>query len=241
MNILVTGGSTGLGKSIVNALSDIPENKVFFTFNRHEKEAQSIVREKQNVIAIKCDFTNIDEVCELEKTIPVYDLDVLINNAYVGMPQGIYFHKTNSEVFLKSFEDNLIPTIRITQSAINGFRIKKFGKIINVLSASLVNVPPMGYSVYASNKAYIMQLSKSWSYEYARYNISSNCISPDFMQTNLSENIDERIVEQLKDSHPLKRILTPEEVTDVVVFLIGTSQHINGVNIVINAGKNILL
>lgn len=240
MNILVTGGSTGLGKSIVNALSNIPENKVFFTFNSHEKEAQSIVREKQNVIAIKCDFTNIDELCKLEKTIPVFDLDVLINNAYVGFAQGIHFHKTEPDSFLKSFENNIVPTIRITQSAISGFRAKKFGKIINVLTASLVNVPPMGYSIYASNKAYILQLSKSWSCEYARYNISSNCISPDFMQTNLTENIDERIVKQLKDSHPLKKILTTEEATDAVVFLVGTSQHINGVNIVINAGKNIL-
>ena len=85
-----------------------------------------------------------------------------------------------------------------------------------------------------------MQLSKSWSYEYGKYNISSNCVSPDFMLTNLSETVDKRIVEQLKANHPLKKILTPEEVADVVAFLVGTSQHINGANIVINAGQNIL-
>jgi len=239
MNILVTGGSSGLGKAIVCALSNSPRNKVFFTYNRHGDEAAAIVQERHNVIAIKCDFTNADEICELEKAIPTFDLDVLINNAYVGLPQGTYFHKTNPESFLNSFENNLIPIIRITQNAILGFRTKKFGKIINILTASLVNIPPMGYSMYASNKAYILQLSKSWSCENSKYNISSNCISPDFMLTNLSETIDERFIEQLKANHPLKKILTPEEVADAVAFLIETSQHINGANIVINAGQNI--
>lgn len=240
MNILVTGGSTGLGKSIVNALSNIPENKVFFTFNRHEKEAQSIVREKQNVTSIKCDFTNIDEVCKLEKTIPVYDLDVLINNAYVGPAQGTHFNKTEADSFLKSFNNNLVPTIRITQSAISGFRAKKFGKIINILTAYLVNLPPIGFSIYTANKAYLQQLSKSWNSEYARYNITSNCISPEFMLTNISLNLDERVIEQMQSVHPLKKLLTPDEVAESVVYLVKSSQQINGVNIVINAAKNIL-
>ena len=240
MNILITGGSSGLGKAIVCALSNSPGNKVFFTYNRHGDEARAIAQEKHNAIAVKCDFANAYEICELEKAIPTFDLDVLINNAYVGTPQGTYFHKTNPESFLKSFENNIIPIIRITQSAILGFRTKKFGKIINILTASLVNVPPMGYSVYASNKAYIMQLSKSWSYEYGKYNISSNCISPDFMLTNLSASVDERIIEQMQASHPLKKLLTPAEVADTVVYLVNASQQVNGAHIVINAAQNIL-
>jgi len=240
MNILVTGGSSGLGKAIVCTLSNSPGDKVFFTYNRHGDEAEAIVREKHNVIAIKCDFTNADEICELEKAIPTFDLDVLINNAYVGTPQGIHFHKTDSTTFLKSYENNLIPTIRITQKAIEGFRRKKFGKIINILTSYLVNVPPMGFSIYTANKAYLQQLSKTWSTEYARYNISSNCISPEFMLTNLSANVDERIIEQMQASHPLKKLLTPAEVADTVIYLINTSQQVNGMNIVINAAKNIL-
>ncbi len=240
MNILVTGGSTGLGKSIVHSLSDIPENKVFFTFNRHEEEAQSIVREKQNIIAIKCDFTNVDEVNDIEKKIPLYDLDVLINNVYVGSAQGKHFHKTESDLFMQSFKNNILPTIRITQSAISGFRAKRFGKIINILTAYLVNLPPIGFSIYTANKAYLKQLSKSWNSEYARYNITSNCISPEFMLTNLSLNLDERVIEQMQSVHPLKKLLTPLEVAESVVYLVKSSQQINGAHIVINAAKNIL-
>lgn len=240
MNILVTGGSTGLGKSIVNALADIPENKIFFTYNKHQMEAQAIAFNKQNVIALKCDFTNIDELCELEKNIPSYDLDVLINNVYTGSAQGKHFHKTEPGAYLKSFENNIIPTIRITQCAISVFRAKKFGKIINILTSYLVNLPPIGFSIYTSNKAYLQQLSKSWSREYSSYNITSNCISPEFMLTNLSSNLDERVLEQMQSVHPLKKLLTPEEVAESVVYFVKASQQINGVNFIINAAKNIL-
>lgn len=240
MNILVTGGSSGLGEAIVHLLAKINVHKIYFTYNRHSEEAGAIVRKYHDVIALKCNFTNADDIIRLEEAIPTFDLDVLINNAYVGTPQGTHFHKTDSTAFLKSFENNLVPTIRITQRAIEGFRKKKFGKIINILTSYLVNVPPTGLSIYTANKAYLQQLSKSWSTEYARYNISSNCISPEFMLTNLSANLDERIIEQMQASHPLKKILTPAEVADTVIYLINTSQQVNGMNIVINAAKNIL-
>lgn len=240
MKILITGGSSGLGKAIVTTLSIIPENVIYFTYNKHSEEAENIIFEKGNVFAIKCDFTNFLDVVELEKIIPTLDLDVLINNAYVGSPQDTYFHKTNPESIQRSFENNILPTVRITQSAISGFRKKKFGKIINILTAYLVNLPPIGFSIYAANKAYLLQLSKSWSREYSKYNITSNCISPEFMQTNFSSFVDERIVEQMQTGHPLKKLLTPEEVADSVVFLVNASQQVNGVHIVINAAQNIL-
>lgn len=240
MNILITGGSSGLGKSIVIALSNYSENVIYFTYNMHSEEAENIVNEKKNVFAIKCDFANNLDVVELEKTIPTLDLDVLINNAYVGTPQGTYFHKTNVESIQKSFENNILPTVKITKSAISGFRKKKYGKIINILTAYLVNLPPIGFSIYTANKAYLHQLSKSWNSEYSGFNITSNCISPEFMQTNFSSFVDDRIVEQMQTDHPLKKLLTPEEVAETVVFLVNSSQQVNGAHIVINAAQNIL-
>ena len=229
-----------MGKAVVCALSTTAEHKVYFTYNRHGDEADALAREHPNVIALKCDYTNADEIRDLEQAIPSFNLDVLINNAYVGLPQGTHFHKTDPESFAKSFQHNVIPLIRITQSAILGFRKKKFGKIINILTAALTNIPPTGYAIYASNKAYIMQLSKSWSHEYAKYNISSNCISPDFMLTNLSTSVDERVIEQMQARHPLKKLLAPADVADTVVYLVNTSQQVNGIHVVINAAQNIL-
>jgi len=239
MNILITGGSSGLGEAIVKLLSKCSENKIYFTFNKHTEEAEKIALKNKNVFAIKCDFTNTEDIIELEKTISVLDLDVLINNAYVGLPQTKHFHKTYPESFQSSFENNIMPTIRITQSAILGFRKKKFGKIINILTAYLINLPPVGFSIYTANKAYLQQLSKSWNSEYSRYNITSNCISPEFMKTNFSSFVDERIVDNMETEHPLKKLLTPEEVAETVVFLVNSSQQVNGANIVVNAAQNI--
>lgn len=239
MNILVTGGSSGLGKSIVSLLSDQSENNLFFTYNRNETQAQSLVYDKKNVVAIKCDFMNEDEIVHLGEIIRESDLDVLINNVYVGPAEGKHFHKTEPDYFLKSFENNLVPTIKITQNALSVFRAKKYGKIINILTAYLINLPPIGFSVYTANKAYLYQLSKSWNSEYAKYNITSNCISPELMLTNLSTDIDERILEQIVSAHPLKKLLTTDEVAESVNYLVKSSQQINGTNLVINAAKNV--
>ncbi|MFZ0035366.1 MAG: SDR family oxidoreductase, partial [Sedimentisphaerales bacterium] len=127
----------------------------------------------------------------------------------------------------------------ITQEAIKLFRKKKFGKIINILTSFLINKPPTGLSEYVAKKAYLLSLSKSWAVENADFNISSNCISPSFMQTELTSSMDERIVEQLIKVHPLKRLLRPEEVAESVLFFINSPQHVNGVNLVINAAQDI--
>lgn len=239
MNILVTGGSSGLGKTIVEKLAPNPDNIVYFTYNRHVDTAEFMVSSYSNVHSIQCDFLDEVSIQELLYSLERWDLDVLIHNAYAGKAEGTHFHKQNVMEFRKSFEMNVLPVIAITQKTLETFRKKKSGKIITVLTASLLNQPPAGYSLYASNKAYLRQLSKSWSKEYIKYGITSNCVSPDFMETEFTSDTDERVVEQMRLEHPLKRLLTTGEVAECILFLVNTSSQINGVNIPVNAGKNI--
>lgn len=238
MNILVTGGSSGLGKAMVERLSLDERNHILFTYNRHGDEALQLTGLR--IQAFKCDFSDVEEIGKLIEHISGFSPDVVINNAYVGLPQGKHFHKTDYMEFAESFQHNLIPTIRITRACIPVFRKKKFGKIINILTAALLNLPPVGYAIYASNKAYLQQLSKSWNTEYSKYNITSNCVSPEFMRTNLSREVDERIVEQLVNNHPLQVLLTPEEVAETVAYFVYAPQQVNGVNIPINAAQSII-
>jgi NAD(P)-dependent dehydrogenase (short-subunit alcohol dehydrogenase family) len=119
------------------------------------------------------------------------------------------------------------------------FRKKKAGKIITIITAALINTPPVGASVYVANKAYLAQLSKVWASENARFNITSNTISPAFMKTNIHATMDERIVEQITEGHPLKKLLTTEEVAESVLFLVNATSQINGVDLVLNAGTNL--
>jgi NAD(P)-dependent dehydrogenase (short-subunit alcohol dehydrogenase family) len=238
MNILITGGASGLGESITRLLA---HNKhiIYFTYSASRQNAENLEKEFSNVTAIKCDFKNENDLQSLNEKIPALNIDVLINNAYSGDYLKSQFHKIKTADFLEDFKNNIIPTVSITQTCLELFRKKKVGKIITIITAALINQPPVGAAVYVANKAYLAQLSKTWASENARFNITSNTVSPAFMKTNIHANMDERIVEQIIDGHPLKKLLTTEEVAETVLFLVNASPHINCVDFVLNAGTNL--
>jgi len=239
MIILITGGASGLGEAITRLAAQQPETEVYFTYAHSIEQAKQIEAEYPNAKGLKCDFKNREEVSALVANIEQINIDVLVNNAYTGDFIKSYFHKTPANDFIDAFNDNIIPTVLITQAAIGVFRKKKFGKIITVSTAALVNLPPIGTSVYVANKAYLEQLTKSWAIENSKFNITSNLVSPAFMSTGFTNSVDERMVEQIIDNHPLKKLLTTTEVAETVCFLMNSSQHINGLNMVLNAGTNI--
>lgn len=238
MNILITGGASGLGESITKLLAQ-HQHKVYFTYSTSIESAEKLEKEFLNVSSIKCDFTNENDIQLLKDKIPDLKIDVLINNAYTGDYLKSQFHKININDFLEDFKNNVIPTVTITQACLDLFRKNKSGKIITIITSALINQPPVGAAVYVANKAYLAQLSKVWASENARFNITSNTVSPAFMKTNIHSNMDDRIVEQIIEGHPLKRLLTTEEVAETLLFLVNASAHINGIDIVLNAGTNL--
>src|ERR1022692_4143313 len=239
MNILITGGASGLGEAITKALAKDEANTVYFTFNKSEANAKKIESGFTNTVSIKCDFKDPVSVSSLKNRIIGLDLDVLINNAYSGEHIKTYFHKIPEDDFSADFYCNVMPSVILAQTVISHFRKKKSGKIITILTSSLLNTPPLGSSVYVANKAYMASLVKSWATENIKFNITSNSVSPSFMQTNLTAGVDERILEQITDVHPLKKILTVEEVAEAVLFLAHASPQINGIDMVMNAGANL--
>lgn len=240
MNILVTGGSSGLGKSVVELLETEKNNTVYFTYKSHKEDAEKICADFPNTVAIHCDFADSESLEKFINKIPDFDLDVLINNAYSGITLGNHFHKTPISDFNVAFQTNVLPLIAITQKVIEDFRKKKAGKIITVLTSALIGTPPMGYSVYSATKAYIAQLVKSWSRESIRFGITSNAVAPDFMQTSLTSDTNDFVVEQIKEANPMKKLLTTDEVAKVICDLAKATNQLNGVTIPVNAGVNIL-
>ena len=237
MNILITGGTSGLGKATVELLVKNGHH-VYFSYLPTEeftKVAEEMERAYFNVKAIPLNFCEteiVDSFCEKIKTL---DIDVLVNCTYVGRPQTTYFHKIDPEDLLHSFEMNIIPTVKITQAVMAGMKKRRFGKIINIITEAVIGLPPMGYTIYAANKAYLMELSNVWNKEYTRYNITSNCVLPAYMQTKFAE-VDDRILEQMQQEHPLKKLLNVEEVAQAIKFFVDASQQVNGVKLPINAG-----
>ena len=240
MNILITGGSSGLGEAMTRILAKNPNHKVYFTYNSSLSNVEKLEAELSNTQGIQCNFKNLEEVTFVSKKINELDLDIFINNAYSGDAIKTYFHKIPVNEFQDDFIANIIPTIKLTQAAISSFRKnKKSGKIITILTSFLLNTPPTGASVYIANKAYLKSLINSWATENIKFNITSNSVSPSFMLTNFTKDTDDRILEQMNDNHPLKKILTANEVAETVLFLTQATPQINGVDIVLNAGVNI--
>jgi 3-oxoacyl-[acyl-carrier protein] reductase len=239
MNILITGGASGLGEAITRTLALKEGYKVYFTYFRSKEKAEQITREFPNAEGIQCDFTSTESLLQFKSKVQEIDLDVLINNAVTSLEKK-HFHKIDPEAFLAGFQNNILPTIQVSQWALNIFRKKKFGKIITILSSYIVNKPPIGLSEYVASKEYLHALSKSWAVENANFNISANCISPSFMLTPFTQDTDERIIGEMEKSHPLKTLLKPQEVADTIKFLVASSQQINGINLVMNAASDII-
>lgn len=239
MNILITGGASGLGKAISKILASDDSNLVYFTFSKSTTNAQQLENEFKNVRGIQCNFEDDNAVKSLAEKINELDLDVIIHNAYCGEYLKKHFYKIDTTDFLTDFKVNVMSVVAITQAAITNFRKKKSGKIITVLTSALVNIPPIGSAVYVANKAYLEKLTQVWANENAKFNIVSNSVSPAFMETAMTSSIDERVIEQIIESNPLKRLLTTDEVAKAIRFLVNDTTQINGKDFVINAGSTL--
>ena len=238
MKVVVTGGASGVGKAITRRLAQEPSDFVYFTFNSSQESAAEIEREFSNTRAFRLDFNSLESIDSFVRQLPGLAPDVLVNNAITGYSEA-HFHKMDPAVFEKSFRSNVCPIIRITQQFIVESRKRKSGRIITILSSALINRPPVGWSEYTANKAYLHSMVKSWAVENAAFGITSNSISPSFMQTRLTSKTDSRLVESMIADNPNTRLLSEGEVTDVVMFFMKSTSHLNGHNLVINAARDV--
>jgi len=239
MKILITGGASGLGESITRLLANDDNNTVYFTYSKSISEAKALETQFNNTKGIACNFSNDQSVKEAANTIAALDLYVIIHNAYSGDYLKTHFHKIASADFLTDFKVNVMPVIEFTQVAITNFRKKKSGKIITVLSAALADTPPVGSAVYCANKAYLQKMTQVWANENEKFNITSNSVSPAFMETAMTRFIDDRVKEQIIENNPIKRLLTKQEVAEAIRFLVNDSSHINGKDFIVSAGSSI--
>lgn len=239
MTILITGGSSGLGEAITRSCCRVfTGDRIFFTYNSSSEKAKKIEADYPNAQSVQCDFRNEESISFICNFITENNVDTLVNNAFTGLRQE-YFHKTESGFFSESFNDNVAPVLKITQSFISEARKKKSGKIITILSSYVSNIPPLGLSLYVAEKNYLLAMHRSWAVENAKFKITSNCISPGFMLTPLNTRTDDRILETMISQHPLKALLEPSIVADTVIMLIESNVYLNGQNIFVNSALSV--
>lgn len=239
MNILVTGGTGGVGSEVVTLLCSNEANHVTFTYCNNETRAKELAAIHPNSTAIKCDFRSNEDLDALESILEVKEIGCIVNNA-ISTFESNHLHKFDTLDISNGFLHNVLPTIRLFQAALRIFRKKRSGRFITILSSGVIGVPPAGYATYTAEKAYLMSINKSIVAENSKFNIIANCVSPSFMQTELTHNVDERVVEAMVASHPLRKILEVKDVAETIAFLVNAPAHINGVNIPINSGVNVI-
>lgn len=232
---IVTGGSRGIGASIVKKLSSNGYT-VVLNYNKSLIQAQEIANTNSNIFLFKADVSKYEDVKELVNfTIKKFGrIDVLVNNA------GIDLIKTINDTEINEF-DNVMKTnlysVFYTCKEVSKYMInQKFGHIINISSIWGV-VGASCESAYAMSKAGVDALTKSLAKELGPSNIFVNSIAPGLIDTDMNMILTDEIKEEIADNIPIGKIGSTDDISDCVLFLVN-SKYITGQVIQVNGGWN---
>lgn len=218
---LITGGSRGIGKGIVEAFAQHGAN-VAFTYNSSAESAEAIAAENSkggvSVKAYKSNAADFNDSQELvQKVVEEFgSIDILINNA--GITKDNLLMRISEEDFDKVIEVNLKSVFNMTKAVQRTMLKQRSGSIINM--SSVVGVKGnAGQTNYAASKAGIIGFTKSVALELGSRNIRCNALAPGFIETEMTGKLDEAVVQGWRDAIPLKRGGTPEDIANACVFL----------------------
>ena len=234
-NIIVTGASGGIGNSIVEKLYEQGAN-VLATGTRLEK-LEELNTKFNNIKILKFDISQHEKIEEFINDATEKlggSLDGVINNA--GITKDNLTIRMSLEEWTKVIDINLTSTFLICKYSIKKMLKNKSGKIVNITSV-VGHTGNAGQANYTASKAGIVAMSKSLSIEYAKKNININCISPGFISTAMTDQIDEKYKEAIIAKIPSNKLGKPEDIANAVTFLSSDqSDYINGETIHVNGG-----
>ena len=234
-NIIVTGASGGIGKSIIKRLNDCEAN-ILASGTKIEK-LNELKSEFKNIKILKFDISQNDKIEEFIDNASKElggNLDCLVNNA--GITQDNLAIRMSLEEWKKVININLTSTFLLSKFAIKKMLKNKSGKIINITSV-VGHTGNLGQSNYTASKAGIIAMAKSLAIEYAKKNININCISPGFIKTAMTDKIDNKFKELILSKIPSGRLGEPQDIANAVIFLASNqSDYINGETLHINGG-----
>jgi len=218
---IITGGSRGIGKGIVETFAKHGAN-VAFTYNSSAEAAEAIAveasKEGVKVIAYKSNAANFEESQELAaKVLEEFgSIDILINNA--GITKDNLLMRISEEDFDQVIEVNLKSVFNMTKAVQRTMLKQRSGSIINM--SSVVGLKGnAGQTNYAASKAGIIGFTKSVALELGSRNIRCKAIAPGFIETEMTGKLDEAVVQGWREAIPLKRGGSPEDIANACVYL----------------------
>ena len=232
--VIITGGSRGIGLSILEA------------FYKHEAEILTLGSNLKNLQNLKTKFPkikieqlNLKNLNDVIQQFPKFinnlgGIDILINNA--GITKDNLTLRMKEDEWRDVIDVNLSSVFYACQVAIKAMIKNKSGTIINITSI-VGHTGNVGQANYTASKAGVIAMTKSLAKEYAKKNIRVNCVSPGFISTDMTEGLKEELKNELLKNIPINRLGTGEDIANAVTFLSSNaSSYITGETIHVNGG-----
>ena len=232
--ILITGATGGIGNSLVKKFLSL-EGTVLATGTNSEK-LDELKKDFPNISVLKFDISEHSKIEEFIENVnsQLVGLDILVNNA--GITMDNLSLRMKDEEWRKVIDINLTSTFYLCKHAIKKMLRNKYGRIVNITSI-VGHTGNLGQANYSASKAGMVAMSKSLAIEYAKKNITVNCVSPGFIQSKMTDKIVESIKAVLTSKIPMSKLGTGEDVSNTVAFLSSdAASYITGETIHVNGG-----
>ena len=232
--ILITGATGGIGRALVKKFLSL-DGTILATGTNTEK-LDSLKKEFPSINVLKFDISDHSKIEDFIENVTsqLVGLDVLVNNA--GITLDNLSLRMKDEEWKKVIDINLSSTFYLCKHAIKKMLKNKYGRIVNITSI-VGHTGNLGQANYAASKAGIIGMTKSLAIEYAKKNITLNCVSPGFIKTNMTENILENVKAMLTSRIPMAKLGSGEDVANSVAFLSSeAASYITGETIHVNGG-----
>jgi 3-oxoacyl-[acyl-carrier protein] reductase len=234
---IVTGGAQGIGKEITfQFLQEKAKVAVFDLNEENLKKIEEDFKKYGEILSFKVDVSNFEEV---EKNVnKVIDnwrrVDILVNNA--GITRDNLILRLSENDWDLVYKVNLKGAFNCIKAAIKFMVKQRYGKIINISSVIGI-IGNAGQVNYAASKAGLIGLTKSLAKELGSRNIMVNAVAPGYIQTQMTERLDEKIKQEMLNRIPLKKFGTPQDVAKTVLFLASSdADYITGQVFVVDGG-----
>lgn len=236
-NVLVTGGSRGIGAAISLELGS-PDFNVFVNYNNSKEQADEIVNKIKstgaNAIAIQGDIVDANSCQKMVSRIneEYGPIDILINNA--GITRDKTFKKMSLQEWNEVINTNLSSAFNMSSLVLPSMIENKYGRIINI-SSVIGQKGGFGQTNYAAAKSGLIGFSKSLALETAKFGVTVNCICPGFIATEMVSAMPEDILNKIISQIPVNKLGSPSDIAKGVRYLI-EAEYITGQCLNINGG-----
>ncbi len=236
-NVIVTGGTRGIGKGIAAAFLKEGAN-VLVTYSGNKVAAEAFMNEfkefESQITLSAFNVGNYQEVENFFNKLPFEKLDILVNNA--GIRKDNVVGMMPAEDWQQVLDINLTGTFNMSKFAVMKMMSSRYGRIINITSPCS-HFGFAGQANYAASKAGQIGLTRSLSKEVAKRGITVNCVSPGFIGTDLIADLPEELAKEYKQQVPMKRFGEVAEVAACVLFLAGKeASYVSGTVLEVTGG-----